>query len=90
MKISKYDVTDYLKTDQDIKGYLQASFETGDSALIARALGNVAKAKGMSHIAKTTKLDRSSLYASLSKDGDPKLSTVTKLIKTFGFSFSIN
>ena len=89
MKLSKYDVTEYLKTDEDIKEYLNASFATGDSKLIARALGNVAKMKGMSTIAKTTKLDRSSLYNSLTEKGDPKLSTVTKLIKTFGYSVSI-
>ena len=90
MKISKYNTTDYLKTDADIREYLNTSFETGDSNLIARALGDVAKIKGMSKIAKTTKLDRSSLYNSLTDQGDPKLSTVTKLIKTFGYSISIN
>lgn len=89
MKLSPYNVTDYLQTDADIKEYLNASFATGDSKLIARALGNVAKIKGMSTIARTTKLDRSSLYNSLSEQGDPKLSTVAKLIKTFGYSISI-
>lgn len=89
MKLSKYNVTDYLKTEADIKEYLRASFETGDSQLIARALGDVAKLKGMSKVAKTTKLDRSSLYTSLTEQGDPKLSTVTKLIKNFGYSVSI-
>ena len=89
MKLSKYQTTDYLKTEADIKEYLNASFATGDSKLIAKALGDVAKIKGMSKISKTTKLDRSSLYNSLTKQGDPKLSTVTKLIKTFGLSFSV-
>ncbi len=90
MNISKYNTIDYLKTDKDIKEYLNASFETGDSKLIARALGDIAKIKGMSKVAKSTKLDRSSLYNSLTEQGDPKLSTVTKLIKTFGYSVSIN
>jgi len=90
MKISKYNATDYLKTDEDIKEYLNASFETGDSKLIARSLGDVAKIKGLSKIARATKLDRSSLYTSLTEQGDPKLSTVTKLIEIFGLSFSIN
>ncbi len=89
MKITPYDATDYLETEEDIIEYLKASFETGDSALIARALGNVAKVKGMSKISKNTNLDRSNLYSSLSEDGDPKLSTVTKLIKNFGYSISI-
>ncbi|MEN8253190.1 MAG: addiction module antidote protein [Patescibacteria group bacterium] len=90
IKLSKYNTTDYLKTEEDIKEYLKASFETGDSKLIARALGDVAKIKGMSKIAKTTKLDRSNLYTSLTEQGDPKLSTVTKIIRNFGYSISIS
>lgn len=89
MKITKYQATDYLKTDEDIKEYLSASFATGDNKLIARALGDVAKVRGMSKTARLTNLDRSSLYNSLTEDGDPRLSTVTKLIKNFGYSFSI-
>ncbi len=90
MKITKYNASDYLKTSEDIKAYLNASFETGDSKLIARALGDIAKIKGMSKISKATSLDRSSLYNSLTEQGDPRLSTVTKLIETFGFSVSVN
>ena len=89
MKLSKYNTTDYLKTDEDIKEYLNASFATGDSKLISRALGDVAKIKGMSKIARKTKLDRSNLYNSLTEQGDPKLSTVTKIIKNFGYSVLI-
>lgn len=89
MKITKYNATDYLKSDEDIKEYLNTSFATGDSKLIARALGDIAKIKGMSKIAKTSKLDRSSLYSSLTTDGDPKLSTLTKLIDSFGYTFSV-
>lgn len=89
MKITKYNATDYLKTVEDIKEYLNASFATGDNKLIARALGDVAKIRGMSKTARLTNLDRSSLYNSLTEDGDPRLSTVTKLIQNFGYSFSI-
>lgn len=89
MNLSNYNAVDYLKTDEDIKEYLKASFETGDSKLIAKALGDVAKIKGMSKISRKTRLDRSSLYTSLTKSGDPKLSTVTKLVKNFGYSVSI-
>ena len=89
MKITKYKATLYLKTEEDIKEYLNASFATGDNKLIARALGDVAKIKGMSKVAKSTKLDRSSLYNSLTTEGDPKLSTITKLIQSFGFTFLI-
>lgn len=89
MKVSKYVATDYLKTEADIKEYLNAAFATGDSKLIARALGDVARIKGMSKVSRETKLDRSSLYNSLTTEGDPKLSTLTKLIESFGFTFSI-
>ncbi len=89
MKISKYNATDYLTTEEEIKEYLNASFKSGDSKLIARALGDVAKIKGMSKIAKATNLDRSSLYNSLTTEGDPKLSTLTKLIESFGYTFSV-
>lgn len=61
MKITKYNATDYLKTEEDSKEYLNASFATGDNKVIARALGDVAKIKGMSNIAKITKLFRKSL-----------------------------
>lgn len=90
MKLSNYQTTDYLKTEADIKAYLQASFATGDSKLIAKALGDVAKIKGMSKVSRKSGLDRSSLYNSLSEDGDPKLSTVTKIIQNFGYTFSIS
>lgn len=89
MKISKFNAIDYLQSEADIKEYLNESFATGDAKLIARALGDVAKIKGMSKIAKVTNLDRSSLYNSLSTDGDPKLSTLTKLMESFGYTFSI-
>jgi probable addiction module antidote protein len=90
MKLTPYHAEDYLKTPEDIKVYLNASFATKDSQLIAKALGDVAKIKGMSQIAKETKLDRSSLYNSLTKQGDPKLSTITKLIEAFGLSLTVH
>ena len=89
MEITKYNAVDYLKTENDIKDYLNASFATGDNKLIARALGDVAKIKGMSKIARATNLDRSSLYNSLTTEGDPKLSTLTKLIESFGYTFLV-
>ncbi len=89
MRITKYKAADFWKTDEDIKEYLNASFATGDTKLIAKALGDVAKVRGMSKTARSTNLDRSSLYNSLTEDGDPRLSTVTKLIQNFGYRFSI-
>jgi probable addiction module antidote protein len=63
-----------------VAAYLTGAFETGDSALIAQALGIVARMKGMSNVAKQSGLGRESLYRSLSKSGSPALSTVMKVL----------
>jgi probable addiction module antidote protein len=82
----KYDVADYLKTDEDIALYLEACFEEAgeDAAFIAAALGNIARAKGMSDIAAATGLTREGLYRTLSKDGNPSFSAILKVMKALG------
>ena len=87
-KVTPYDTVDYLKTPEDISEYLSVVFEDGDPKLIARALGNVARARGMSSVAKSTSLDRSGLYRSLCVDGEPKFSTITRVMKSLGFGLS--
>ena len=64
--------------------YLEAAFEDGDPALIAAALGDIARAKGMSQIARETGLGRESLYKALSPDGNPEFSTVLKVVRALG------
>jgi probable addiction module antidote protein len=82
----KYDVADYLKTDEDMAFHLEACFEEAgdDAAFIAAALGNIARAKGMSDIAAATGLTREGLYRTLSKDGNPSFSAILKVMKALG------
>jgi probable addiction module antidote protein len=82
----KYDVVDYLKSDEDMVMYLEACFEEAgdDAAFIAAALGDIARAKGMSTIAAETGLTREGLYRTLSKDGNPSFSAVLKVMKAMG------
>jgi probable addiction module antidote protein len=82
----KYDVVDYLKSDEDMVMYLEACFEEAgdDAAFIAAALGDIARAKGMSTIAAETGLTREGLYRTLSMDGNPSFSAVLKVMKAMG------
>jgi probable addiction module antidote protein len=80
----KWDAVQHLKTDEDMAAYLEAAFEDGDPALIAAALGDIARAKGMTDIARETGLGRESLYKALSPDGNPELSTLLKVMKALG------
>lgn len=84
LKTKKYDVADYLDSDEMIAVYLDAAFESGDTSRIAEALGDVARARGMTKIAKATGLAREQLYKTLSADGKPELSTVLKVLAAFG------
>ncbi len=84
LKTKKYDVADYLDSDEMIAVYLDAAFESGDTARIAEALGDVARARGMTKIAKATGLAREQLYRTLSAAGRPELSTVLKVMAAFG------
>ena len=81
-----YDVADYLKSEKDMALYLEACFEEAgdDASTIAAALGDIARAKGMSDIAAATGLTREGLYRTLSKDENLSFSAVLKMIKAMG------
>ena len=83
---SRYDTADYLKTEEDISAYLEAVMDEAgdDAALIAQALGAVARARGMVQLAKDTGLTREGLYKALSADGNPSFGTVLKVMKALG------
>ena len=89
LKTRPWDSAESLKTEEDIANYLEAVFEDGDPALIAYALGVVARAKGMAKIAIKTGLGRESLYKALSKDGNPKIDTVLKVVHALGLKLKI-
>jgi len=84
LKTTQWDSAEYLQTDEDIAAYLDAVLEEDDPALVTYALGVIARAKGMSQIAREAGLSRESLYKSLSAEGNPEFSTVLKVIKALG------
>src|SRR5712672_705680 len=83
---TRWDPAQNLKPEGDIQAYLIASFEEApdDAAYIAAALGDVARARGMTELAKRTGLTRMGLYKALSKDGNPSLDTVLKVLHALG------
>ncbi len=83
-KTRPYDAAEYLKTEEDMAAYLQAALADGDPAIVVHALGNIARARGMSQIARETGLRRESLYKALSPDGNPEFATVLKVVKALG------
>jgi len=82
-KTTVWKIADHLKTKAEREAYLNAAFEGGDTAVIAAALGDIARAEGMSKVAKKTGLGRESLYKALSPDGNPALTTILKVLKAF-------
>ncbi len=75
-----WDVAEHLETDEDMAAYLDAALEDGDPALIAAVLGDIARAKGMSQIAREAGVGRESLYKALSINGNPEFATILKVI----------
>ena len=88
-KTIPWDSAEHLKTDKDIANYLEAVFEDGDPALVAAALGDVARAKGMSQIAQAAGLGRESLYKALSPEGNPEFATVLKVMRALGLKLKV-
>ena len=84
LETTLYDTADYLDSPESIAAYIEAAFEDGDPALITHALGVVARAKGMSQLARDAGVTRETLYKALTADGDPKLSTFVGVMKALG------
>lgn len=80
----RWDAADYLETPDDMAAYLEAALEDGDVGLIAAALGDIARAKGMTEISRKAGLGRESLYKALSPEGNPELGTVLKVVRALG------
>lgn len=89
LKTSRWDASEFLDNDDAIAAYLTAAFEDGDPALIAASIGHVAKAKGMSQIARETGLSRENLYRALGDGGNPELSTMTKVMRALGMRIQV-
>lgn len=83
---SRYDVAEHLRTPEEMASYLEASLEeaNGDAAFIAKALGDIARAKGMSQVARDAGLSRESLYKALSGERVPNFDTILKIVAALG------
>ena len=91
LKLRKWDSAQHLKTDEDMAAYLEACLQdAGDvAAFIAKALGNIARAKGMTQLSKDTGLGRESLYKALSGEGNPSFATILKVTHALGLKFHV-
>lgn|SRR5690606_34329968 len=89
---SHYDSADYLDTEEGIAAYLEAVMEEGgeDPAYIAHALGVIARARNMSHLARETGLTREGLYKALSGEGNPSFATIVKVAQVLGLKISLS
>lgn len=83
---SRYDVAEHLRTPEEMAAYLEASLEeaNGDATFIAKALGDIARAKGMSQVARDAGLSRESLYKALSGERIPSFDTILKIVSALG------
>lgn len=79
-----FDPSEHLKNEEDIAVYLSIILEDGDVALLAAALGDIARARGMTEIAKTSGITRESLYRALRPNSHPRFDTITKVCKALG------
>ncbi|MBD2554627.1 putative addiction module antidote protein [Limnothrix sp. FACHB-708] len=84
-----WDAADHLETKEDIAAYLEAALEEGDPSLVVAALGDVARSKGMTQIARETGLGRESLYKALSIEGNPEFATVLKVLQVLGLRLHV-
>ena len=88
-KLTPYDPANALVDDEEIAVFMADALETGDSAYIAKALGVIARAKGMSAISQQTGLSREQLYRSFSDKGNPTLKTTLAVMKALGLGLTI-
>ena len=87
---SAYDVSDYLRTPEEMAAYLEACIDEadGDAAFIAKALGDIARAQGMTQVARDAGLSRESLYKALSGERSPSFDTILKVVSALGLKLS--
>ena len=89
VKTYPFDIADHLKTDEDIRGFLQEIIRTGDTRDFISALNTAARAKGMTKVAKEMGVSRTSLYKSLAEDSNPGYETINKVVKALGCELEI-
>ncbi len=89
LKTVRWDPAEHIKSEKDVVAYLDAAFEDGDPAVVSAMLGHIARSRGMAKVAKKAGLGRESLYKALSKDGNPKIGTVLKVVQALGLKLKI-
>jgi len=89
VKTTEWDPADSLDTEEKMALYLEAALEEDDPALLAAALGDIARAKGMSEIARETGLGRESLYKALSQGARPRYETINAVLHALGVKFMV-
>ncbi len=87
-KTTRFEAADYLDSEERQVAYITAALETGDANFVRDALGIVAKARGMGHVAKNAGLNRESLYKALGETGNPEFSTVMRIVRALGLTLS--
>jgi probable addiction module antidote protein len=87
-KTTRFDAADYLDSEERQVAYITAALETGDADFVRDALGLVARARGMSEIAKNAGLNRESLYKALGETGNPEFATVMRIMRALGLTLS--
>jgi probable addiction module antidote protein len=88
-KFSRFDVADFLETEEDVAHFLTDAFDTGDAAYVAHCLGVVARAKGMSRLSRETGITREQLYSSFSEGGNPTLRSFFSLMKALNAKLTV-
>ena len=89
VKTKPFDPAEYLDNDEAIASYMTDALETGDPSFVADALGVVARARGMSEVAREAGVSRESLYRALSADGNPEFGTVMRVVRALGLQLSV-
>lgn len=85
---SRYDTANYLRDEKDIKAYFDVALEDRNPAMIAVALGNIARARNVSQLARDTNMSRDGIYKALSGQGNPSFSTIYKLANALGYDIN--
>ena len=90
-KFTRWDVTEYLRTEEDARLYLEAAFEEdlGDGRLIRAALSDIARARNMSQLAREVGMSREGLYKALSENGNPNFNAMMKIIRALGMRLRV-
>lgn len=89
LKTKPFDPAEYLDDPESIAAYMTEALETGDPAFVADALGVIARARGMTEVAREAGVSRESLYRALSADGNPEFGTVMRVAQALGLRFSV-